>query len=52
MAKGRARDLVKEGAWRRRVDGQAGSGRTVRAWCRRHGVTEASYHWWRRELAR
>lgn len=52
MAKSRARDLAKEAAWRRRLDVHARSGESVRAWCCRHGVTEASFHWWRRELAR
>lgn len=52
MVNGRSRDLAKETAWRRRVDGQAGSGLSIRGWCRLHGVTEASFHWWRRELAR
>lgn len=52
MAKRRARDLVKEAAWRRRVDRQAESGQSVRAWCRRHRVKETAFHWWRRELAR
>ncbi len=41
MAKGRARDLAKEAAWRRRVDRRAESGQPVRAWCRRHRVKEA-----------
>lgn len=52
MAKSRARDLIKEAVWRRRLDRHADSGQTVRAWCRRHGVKEAVFHWWRRELAR
>lgn len=52
MAKSRARDLTKEAVWRRRLDRHADSGQTVRAWCRRHGVKEAVFHWWRRELAR
>ena len=52
MAKSRARDLAKEAAWRRRVARHAGSGQSVRAWCRRHRVKEAAFHWWRRELAR
>ena len=52
MAKSGARDLTKEAAWRRRLVRHAGSGQTVRAWCRRHGVKEAAFHWWRRELAR
>jgi len=52
MAKNRARDLTKEGAWRRRLVRHADSGQTVRAWCRRHRVKEAVFHWWRRELVR
>lgn len=52
MAKSRARDLAKEAAWRRRLARHADSGQAVRAWCRRHGVKEATFHWWRRELAR
>ena len=52
MAKSRARDLTKEAAWRRRLARHADSGQSVRAWCRRHGVKEAVFHWWRRELAR
>lgn len=52
MAKSRARDLAKEAAWRRRLAGHADSGQTARAWCRRHRVKEAAFHWWRRELAR
>ena len=52
MAKSRTRNLAKEAAWRRRLDRQAKSGQSVRAWCRRHRLTETSFHWWRRELAR
>ena len=52
MAKRRARDPAKEAGWRRRVDRQAASGQSVRAWCRRHRVKETAFHWWRRELAR
>ena len=52
MAKNRARDLTKEAAWRRRLDRYADSGQSVRAWCRRHRVKEAAFHWWRRELSR
>lgn len=52
MAKRNARDLSKEAAWRRRLVRHADSGQTVRAWCRRHRVKEAAFHWWRRELAR
>lgn len=47
-----ARDLKKESLWRRIVQGQSGSGMSVRAWCRKRGVKEVVFYWWRRELAR
>ncbi len=46
------RDLKKEALWRRQIRGQARSGMTVRAWCLNEQVSEATFHWWRRELAR
>ena len=52
MGKVATRDLQKEAAWRRRLSRQAESGQSVRAWCRKHGVTETAFYWWRRELAR
>lgn len=52
MAKIAARDLQKEAAWRERLDRQAESGQSIRAWCRRHGITETAFYWWRRELIR
>ncbi len=52
MASGGRRDLSKELFWRRLVRGQATSGLSVRAWCRRHGQRESAFYWWRRELAR
>ena len=52
MAKRGSRDLEKESAWRRMVGEQAGSGLSVRAWCRAHGVKESGFYAWRRELAR
>ena len=52
MAKSKGRDLAKEAAWRRRLARHADSGQSIRAWCRRHRVKEAAFHWWRRELAR
>ena len=52
MSKGAARDLQKAGVWRRRLSQQAGSGQSVRAWCREHRVTETAFYWWRRELVR
>lgn len=51
MAKGPRRDTKREQFWRRLIDRQAGSGRSIRAWCREHSVQEASFYWWRRRLA-
>jgi hypothetical protein len=52
MAKRATRDLQKEAAWRRRLRQHAASGQSVRAWCRRHRVTETAFYWWRKELTR
>ena len=52
MARGVLRDRKKETFWRRMVRAQSGSGVSVRGWCRKHGLSEAGFHWWRRELAR
>lgn len=52
MAKGARRNVSKESFWRRLVGGQATSGLSVRAWCRRQGQRESAFYWWRRELAR
>lgn len=52
MAHGAAvRDPKKERHWRKIVRGW-GEGESVREYCRKHGVDEASFYWWRRELAR
>ncbi len=51
MACGTRRDLKKEELWRRRLGTQAGSGLSVRAWCRQHELRESAFHWWRRQLA-
>jgi hypothetical protein len=48
----RRRDLTKEAFWRRMIARHEGSGLSVRAWCRRHRLAEATFHWWRRELSR
>jgi hypothetical protein len=52
MAVGRPRDRQKEMFWRGTVRRQAGSGLSVRAWCERHELREATFYWWRAELAR
>ena len=46
------RDLKKASFWRRAILEQSGSGVSVRRWCRKRGLTEASFYWWRRELGR
>jgi transposase len=46
------RDLVKERYWRRLLRRWQRSGLTTRAFCAKQGVSEANFHWWRRELAR
>jgi hypothetical protein len=51
MARGTRRDLKKEGFWRRVVRGQVGSGLSIRAWCRKRGVQESAFYWWRTRLA-
>jgi hypothetical protein len=50
--KGPARDGQRQEFWRRIVTGQPASGLSIRAWCVRHEVTEASFYAWRRTLAR
>ena len=51
-AKGPVRSRQREEFWRRIVTRQPKSGLSIRAWCARHGVTEASFYAWRRTLAR
>jgi len=46
------RDREKEAGWRRMIRGQAGSGVSIRAWCRRHALRESAFYWWRTQLAR
>ena len=46
------RDRKKEWFWRRTIRRQPSSGMSVRAWCRKHGLRESSFYWWRAPLAR
>lgn len=48
----RGRSVEKERFWRDVVRGHRISGLTIRAFCKREGLSEPSFHWWRRELAR
>ncbi|MDQ1818173.1 hypothetical protein RBA41_33230, partial [Massilia sp. CCM 9210] len=34
-----------------RLQAQVESGQTIRAWCAFNGVTEATFHYWRKRLA-
>jgi len=36
--------------WRRHIDDQRASGRSVRAWCRANDSREHSFYWWRARL--
>ena len=51
-AKGPARSRQREEFWRRIVTRQPASRLSIRDWCARHEVTEASFYAWRRTLAR
>ena len=52
MAKGRVRDSRREVQWRRVVREQEQSGLSIREFCRRRGLPESAFHFWRRELNR
>ena len=46
----RQRDLGLERQWRERMAGWRASGLSVRDFCQRRGLTEPTFHYWRREL--
>ena len=46
------RDGAKERFWRQTLKAQGRSGLTVRAYCHREGLAEASFYFWKQELAR
>lgn len=48
----RGRDSRKEQLWREVIRRQARSGLTIRGFCKEEGLSEAGFHWRRRELAR
>ena len=50
MDHGKPRDPRKEQQWRRLIQLWKNSGLTVRTFCARHHVTQASFYAWRREL--
>jgi transposase len=46
------RSAEKEAFWRMAIEEQATSGLSVREFCRREGIAEASFFAWRREIRR
>ena len=53
MAMGSSRrDTGKEQFWREKIARQPGSGLSIRAYCRRNRLGEATFYFWRRELLR
>lgn len=52
MATAAKRIKRRETTWRRVVAGHAGSGMSIRAYCRKERVKEPAFYWWRAELAR
>jgi transposase-like protein len=45
-------DRKKQAGWHRHLKAQSSSGLSIAAYCRRHGLREHGFYWWRRELAR
>jgi hypothetical protein len=52
MPRGHPRDPRKEQFWRDHLHRWQRTGGSIRAYCRRHDLAEASFHAWRRTLAR
>src|SRR4051794_3248798 len=49
---GKRRDPARERFWRRTIRQQQRSGLAVPEFCRREGLKDGAFRWWRRELAR
>ena len=47
---GKPRDAAKERLWRRVLQRHAASGLGTGGFCKREGITEHQFHWWRRTL--
>jgi hypothetical protein len=45
-----SRSPEKEAYWRCHLESQFSSGVSIRAYCRQHGLSEPSFHFWRREI--
>jgi len=48
----RKQDSGKRVFWQRMIRDQARAGLSVRAWCRRHQLSEPAFYWWRRRIGR
>ena len=42
---------TKQTIWTTRLQDHSASGQPIRSWCAVNGVTEASFHYWRKRLA-
>jgi hypothetical protein len=51
MLRRSCRSTEKESFWRSHLKRQASSGESIRGYCLRRGLSEASFHYWRREIA-
>jgi hypothetical protein len=49
---GKRRDPARERSWRLRIQKQVRSGLSVREFCRREGLKDWTFRWWRQELIR
>lgn len=49
---GKGFDRVKQRQWRDILRRQKQSGLSIRGFCQRESLSEAGFHWWRRELGR
>src|SRR3954468_23220449 len=49
---GKRRDPARERFWRRTIRQQQQSGLAVPEFCRREGLKDGAFRWWRQELAR
>jgi hypothetical protein len=38
-------------AWTQRIEARRASGLSIRAWCQREGISEASFFYWRKRLS-
>ncbi|WP_373650075.1 IS66 family insertion sequence element accessory protein TnpA [Schlesneria sp. DSM 10557] len=45
------RSREKESYWRSHWERQSSSGESIRGYCRRRGLSEATFHYWRRQLS-